>query len=492
MKTSIRIVLSTIALLLAICPIILAETPTINQLYSKGTVRNYLFYIGDKQFGSLSSTFMGESDFDGLESYLFEEKLSLDNTPFGDPIILTIENNHFLDNRGFYLGDKMAAKFGQKEQELYLKRDGDSLFGHFINKGLKQDHKFKLIKEIRSIDNNFIDQMEIFLAFNNFVVGDTIIDSVFVPQILTTAGISFIVEDFRPVSYGDLVDSAYVLSFTKPTTQVVYYTRDNRIVRLDNDMQNISVILSEDVFERLKPESANTPIGSFIDRMPIYLVYLLFCIVFISPVISTNFKKPEIYLIFMLGAALFPVLRSTQIPLQKWYALEYLIPAVKSGGSIFSYGVISALIGGLIQEILKFVPILLVFIIRRPNRKTLIVAGMFCGLGFGFYEACSLTGAGYQSGIIGIFSWAVFERFFTMLFHTVTGTALGYALGFGAKRLIAVWAIMVIVHTLVNYSILFYQQGVVDLALFEILMSVFQVLFAMIVFFIVRKGYQSN
>jgi len=465
---------------------------SIDDYVSVGTERQYQYIAQDTLFGTLNVKFRGEEDFEGTPAYKFEANLDFDYTKIGNPVQLNISDNFYTDKQGYYVGNSMKAQVGLKKQTLFLEHQGDSLKGYFEASGVRQDRNMALSPMIRAVDNNMIYQMELFLSFHDFNVGDTITDSAFVPQVMTMAPMKLAVEDYRPVRYGDLVDSAYVLHMLAPQEQYVYYTPDHRIVKIDITGQQIQIILSEDVFEKMAPHEASGGFTDFIARLPIYLVYLFISILFALPFLKNNYKKVEIYFIFILGCAMFPLIASTQVPLQKWYSVKVLIPAMREGGSLYSYGLVSALIGGIIQETLKFIPILLAFLFRKPDRRTLIVYGIFSGLGFGFYEACSVTGAAFQTGVLGVFSWGVFERIFTMLFHTTSGALLGYGLGLGVLPLISAWLIASLLHTLENYTIIFYQKGQIDLGLFELMIAFINLIFLAVVWLITRRALSTK
>jgi len=458
----------------------------------EGTERQYRFIAQDTLFGTLNMTFSGENDFEGSPAYKFEAELDFDYSAIGNPVQLVIKDNFYVNSEGYYLGTSMHAEVGQNKQNLFLKRHDDSLSGYFEVSGVRQDRSQSLRQNMRAVDNNMIYQMELFLSFQNFNVGDTITDSAFVPQVLTVTPIQLAVEDFRPVWYGDLIDSAYVLHMLAPQEQYIYFAPDHRILKVEITGQQISIVLSEDPHEKMMPHKTSGGISAFIARIPIYLVYMLIAFIFALPFLKNNYRKLEIYFIFILGCAMFPLIASTQVPLQKWYSVSVLIPAIREGASLYTYGTVSALIGGVIQEILKLIPIVLALLFRKPDRRTLIVYGVFSGLGFGFYEACSITGPAFQTGAMGVFSWGVFERLFAMLFHTTSGTLLGFGLGLGVLPLISAWLIASLLHTLENYAIIFYQKGMIDIGIFELLIAFTNVIFVAVVWIITRKTMTSG
>jgi len=447
----------------------LEKSTDVNQIRSDGSKRLYLFHINDVQIGSLESHFDGGSDFANTDAYRFSENLELDFKPIGQDYSLTVENKHYIDENGFYVGDDMDISLGPRSQKLYLKKTPDSLTGYYVTNDQRQDVARSLPGKIFAADNNMIDQFELFLAFHDIKIGDTINDTIFVPQVLLKTPVSIVIEGFDFIKYGKLYDSAYVCHFYQPTEQIAYFTKDKKLIRLEVPSQKLNIILSESALEKMAPKKQAVGFGDFIKRIPIYLIYLILGIIITSAFIWRYHKKPEIYVAFVMGGLVFMLMGITQIPLQKWYSLKYMLPGIEAGGSLYLYAVIPTLISGVVQEILKLIPITILYFFRRPKQNLSIVIGIFCGFGFGLYEAGWITGAPYQAGTMAIFSWAVLERIFTMIFHMTTGAALGYGINRGVKHLSVIWVIMVLVHSFMNYMIIFVQKSVIDIALFELL-----------------------
>ncbi len=461
---------------------------TLSDYLQPGTEWHYRFVTQDTVFGTLDVKFKGNLEFEGAPAFHFAGELNFDYHVFGNPVKLKINDDYYVSETGHYLGNRMKAETGPNKQELQLTRIADSVKGYFINAGVKQERSTAVAPAMRTVDNNMIYQMEMLLAFHTFTIGDTIADSFFVPQVMTKSYARMVIQDFRSVRYGDLVDSAFVIHMLEPQEQLLFYSKQGKILKVDISNQPISIYLSEDPHEKMMPQESSAGISDFIARIPIYLIYLFISIIISIPLLRNHYHRFEIYFVFILGCAMFPLIYSTQVPLQKWYSINYLIPVVRDGGSIYAYGTISALLSGFIQETLKFIPLLIAFLIRKPDSKTLIAYGAFIGLGFGFYEACSLTGPAFQAGTMNIISWGLFERIFAMLFHTTTAALLGFGLGRGVMPFIVCWLIASLIHSLENYSIITLQKGLVSLGLFEVLIALLNVVFLVLVWLVVRTS----
>ena len=117
----------------------------------------------------------------------------------------------------------------------------------------------------------------------------------------------------------------------------------------------------------------------------------------------------------------------------------------------------------------------------------MIPIGLFCGLGFGIYEAGAITGAALQSGAMSIFSWGFFERFFAILFHAATGILLAYGLARGLGKLLIIWPLIALLHSFTNYLIVFLHRRVIDIGLFEIMTAFIVLVFTLIVYLIAGR-----
>jgi len=464
------------------------KSGSLEEYRDEGSKRIYQITINETPIGSLESVFEGDSKFENSPVYRFTEKLDLDFTSLGQSYSLQIDNKHYVDENGFYAGDDMTLIMGGQSQQLYLSKTDDSLLGYYVTNQPRQDVAQPMPGRIFSADNNMFGQYEMFLAFKDFELGDTISDTVFVPQAMMTAEVQIVIEDFGYVKYGELYDSAYACHYYKPSEMIAYFTRDKKLIRLDQTAQNLRAILSESPLDKAAPKKQPFGIRDFIKRIPLYLVYLILGIIFSSAFIWRYHKKPLIYIALILGGVVFPVLSVTQFPLQKWYSLTYLIPHVQGGGSLYLYGIVLPLLSGLIQETLKLIPIALIFFWRRPKQLYSVAVGLFCGLGFGLYEACSLTGADYQTGMMTIFSWGVLGQIFSIIFHMTSGAAMGYGLNRGFGYLTRIWIVVVLVHTLSKYLLVFLQEGVIDIGVFEFLVAIIDLLLLLGVYLLIKNA----
>ncbi len=465
---------------------------SIEELRPKGSERTYLINYKEEQAGALVSKFDGKTKFEDVSCYRFSENYTLNLNPYDVEYNITTINNHYVNDKGRYVGDDMTITVNEQIQKLYLINKDNKLTGYFRRGETKEDINLPAFEEIMAVDNNMVDQIEIFLAFHNVYPGDTIYDSIFVPQSRVKTPVRVAVEDFKWVRYGKLYDSAYVCHFLEPSEQYVYYTKSRKVIRIDQKTQDLQIILYESPLDKMAPEVRAFSIFDFIQRVPIYLVYLIFGIIFVSPFLRNFYKKFEIYLIFILGAVMFLLLKETLFPLQKWYGEQYLIPGVEAGNSLYLYAIFTALFSGLFQEAAKMIPLLLVYFWKKPRQQLSIALGVFCGVGLGVAMAGSLSGQAYQSGGLKIISAGVFGQIITILFYGIAGAAFGYGLNRGIKYLSIIWPATVLVHAFSDYLLVFQQRAIFNMSILEFIRTLICLIYFLAVYVLIKKARRQN
>jgi hypothetical protein len=464
----------------------------IDKLRPQGSKRIYEFYIRDQKFGRLESEARGKTSFEGNSGYKFDEKLELDFTPFGNQYKMKVKREHYIRDDGFYLGDRMDIAVNEEAQEIKLLLKNNTLGGFLERNGVRESINMPLESDIFCADNYMIDQYELFLAQKKLAVGDSIMDTIFIPQAMIKAPVKIIIESFLPTRFGNLADSTFVCHFIEPSDQIAYVTKDKKIVRINQPSQGISAVLIEDPLAKFKMPSKSLTLGGIVKRTPLYILYLAFGILLSSPFLWRHYRNYGIYAAIILAAAAHNLLKITHIPLQEWYTTAVIIPGMKAGGSIYAYAIVSALFVGIIQEIVKFIPIILLYNFARKSSRWIMIIGLSCGLGFGVYDAGALTGAAYEAGTMKILSWPIFERLIWILFHITAGALIGFGLSKGIKSLTASLVGAMAIHALASFLIVFVQKRLVDFAVFEIIQALIVLLFLMAVYLFIRKSGLSS
>ncbi len=444
--------------------------------------RTYQFLLNSEPFGTLESVYDGTARFKGSRGHRLIEKLNLDFSSFANPYKLTIENEHYSDDSGRYLGDEMSLRIDNVSQELFLSYKNGKIAGYLERDRQKDNIERDVPLPVFAVDNYLVDQLELFLAFHDLNVGDTITDSFFVPQTAIFSPARYIVEGFARIPYGNMVDSAFICRFLEPLEQTAYVTRDRRLIKLVQPYQNITIVLNETILDRLRPPKKSFTLSDFVRRLPLYLFFLGIGVVLTAPFWVRYRRHTSIFFAFIAGALVYLLVGVTHIPLQEWYSNRIVFPAIQQGGSIYAFTVGNALLTGLVKELLKILPVILFFYLRKTNLPPLYILGIFCGAGFGIFESGALTGDAYQAGAMKFLSWGVFERITALVFHMTSGALYGWALCHSLPRTVSIFIALFALHSFSAYLIVFVQKKILDIALFELLVALIYLILLLIAY----------
>lgn len=459
-----------------------AATKSIKLFRAENSKRTYQFLINSEPFGSLESVYDGTARFEGSRGHRFIEKLNLDFSSFANPYTLKIENKHYCDDSGRYLGDEMSLKIDSISQELFLRYGNGKIFGHLKRDRQEENIERDAPRTYFAIDNYLVDQLETFLAFHDLKVGDTIADSFFIPQTATFSQACYVVEGFARIPYGNMVDSAFVCRFLEPLEQTAYITRDRRLIKVIQPFQNITIILQETILDRLRPPKKSLSISDLTRRLPLYLFFLGIGVVLTAPFWFKYRRQYSIFFAFIVGAFVYLLVGVTHIPLQEWYSNRVVFPAIQQGGSIYAFTIGNALMTGFVKELLKILPVILFFLFRKSNMPPLYVLGIFCGAGFGIFESGALTGDAYQAGALKFLSWGAFERITALVFHMTSGALYGWALRHSLPRTVSIFIALFTLHSFTTYLIVIVQKKIIDIALFELLVALIYLILLLIAY----------
>lgn len=461
----------------------------IDDIRDAGSKRQYLYYVNDTLIGEYSSQYDGIKRFEGIQSHRFDQNLTLDFSPLGRAYKMEIMNKHFVDDNNRYVGDDMGIVVNGSLNKLYLKNGEKYLEGWSVRDGGEEDDiMIPLGADIMTLDQNLIDMYELYLASKTFMIGDTITDSIFLPQNVYLSPAVFVVEGYDWVKYGDFYDSAFTCHFSQPSELIAYINKNNKLLRVDQGASNLKIELQETVYDKLKKPEKSYSLIEYLWRFPLYLVFFVFCGFLAFPFIRNRMKKIDIYLALVLGGAAYYLINLTLIPLQQWYSLSYIIPAVKLGNaSFYMLGIVPSLMAGFLPQLILLLPILIIYFWRQPKIRDAIILGIMTGLGFGLIEACVLTGEAFQTGAMGIISWDVFGRLSAILFHGVVGAAFGYAVARGWPKLGLYFLVLSMVQVFASYLIIFVQVRTFDMAIFYILTALIYLASLLAVYFIIHR-----
>jgi RsiW-degrading membrane proteinase PrsW (M82 family) len=217
------------------------------------------------------------------------------------------------------------------------------------------------------------------------------------------------------------------------------------------------------------------------------LLAVLFGVIWILCFWPSLVKKPWHWAI-LLGSAIFTALAISfiQRPLQNFIgnAMANTWDSNTLMNMILLSAMPSILISGFVQEGAKMVPLVIYWWRKKMviDYKLGLTLGAIAGVGFGILEAQwihNMTfGMGWSPDLIkmkGVEALAPFiERFFVIAFHTGATALAGYGLAKGKGW--QFYVIISLVHTLLNYSIIFVQMKVFSLTGVEIYVAILSLL----------------
>jgi hypothetical protein len=425
-----------------------------------GETRVWTFVTRDTTIGQLVSTVEKTTTIDDRLAFVINEKLSIDYARPENPMVFDIEGEHYVSNEGFYLGDKLDIHINNNTEKFDFKLKKGVLEGYFTRSGEKVKKTVPFQNDLFAWENYFVDQLELYLAFKDIKVGDTLRDSIYAPQSMYKTELEGTVDDFLYKElYRNKFDSVYQIHLTQPLEFYLFLTPDKRLVRADYPQSRIRAYLD---LVRKKPQTESIKpkftLVTFLSTLPSYIFYLIIMGLSLLFLVRRAFKWKKAYPALVAGVAIYFLMFLTQFPIQQFVITRWMLPSVAAGGSLYGWGLVPALTAGVVQEIVKLAAILLLLFWLNPRPERFIYIGAFCGAGFGFMEAAYLAS---PSGIIGMFSWPLLENSFLILFHTVSGTMLGYAATGGKERIIGFTAGLIVFNTVLRYLPVFVRQKVV-------------------------------
>ena len=436
---------------------------TLQSFRPDGELRMWTFVVKDSTIGRLFSTVKGRTSINGVEAYIIEQRLGLDYTRSGSDVTIDVEGRQFVAADGTYLGSDLQIKTGDQTSRLELKRDGDTLRGYVEQGGRETDRQYHFSADGFAADIHLLDMHELFLAMRDFKVGDTIGDTMFVPQIMQKQYVEATVNMFvNKQVYKGTFDSTFVIVYSQPQHQAFYFTPDKRLVKVEIPGQQLKAYLDiVRVFDVGASEETDHALGGFVARLPVFTAYLilgLFSLVFFA---GRAYRRPVTWLAFLAGGVVYLPVIVTQMPLQMYLVEHLLIPGIAAGDSPYFWGIFPALTAGVIHQILKVTVILLFGIMAKLRTDRLVIIGAVCGGAFGIVEGCHLAMLAMN---VELFSWHLLERGFMILFHTTSGALIGYALasGFASRRFVLILSAMIVFDAFLRYLPVFVHQNVIN------------------------------
>jgi hypothetical protein len=494
---------------------ILKRTPQFNQFRGLGDSRTWEIRSFDSAIGTVQSTVTSETSEGG---FVLQRKLVTDYSSFGG-IRTEIEGTHTISQKSEYLGDKLSITVSGTTERLELKRDGSSVTGFATRGGNKVSQNSSLPPGVQyAFDTPDFDLIEMYLATRDIKSGDSLIDTIFVPQMMMTQVIRGQVKQSAIFENKFLkhFDTAFQIHITEPQEQEWYFTVDKRLTYIRWPQRKIEIYQTK--VERGKTAPLNAPLlvgalplggvrqdtasadqplnrDSLMARLqsaqkerlgkggelpslpplayivlaPHFIVYLLMAVCWFLVITRGAVRTSSTWINFAVGVGLGIIALLTQVPIQRWAVMSIVYPAVSQGGSVLLYGLLPALAAGVLQSGLVFFGVGALSGQARGSARQLAVLGGALGIGFGFLEACYMQ---RSVGITPLISFSLIERCFMLAFH-VSSAALFGAYLFRNMRLAAVVAVsLIFANTFFRYLPVLVQAKVVDLGILYFVLAI--------------------
>jgi hypothetical protein len=452
----------------------LPKVGSIDQYWLEGEKKIYSFTVDGVEIGRLEAIMDDIYKKNGRVYCDIEEKLTLDFSLREQGYIFGVDGQLTVSGTGYFRSGEIDIRVDDREENIRLAYDA-SAKQIVIRRGDEEQatRSIDAPRPVFALDNYMIDQFEIALATHSLEPGKTIIIPGLSIQRIYTAEHEFHVLGKVQIQYGAFIDSVWQVDMLRPAQSSIYIDRKHRIVKLVDSAQDIVAEMIIDPFaERRAPQkSLFERINDQMVRLPIYGIYLLVSVIWLLFLGRGGFGIRWSYLLFILGGLVYPIIYITQAPIQKYYAIQVLAPALAAGESIFVPAVIPALMTGLIQESLKLIPLLIVVHLVKPKPVSLISLGAFIGAGFGFVEASHIIAPMFQERLLT--GYILIERVFTVLSHTIMGALLGY--GIARKKIWQFWLAAAGLHGLGNYLIIFVQLKILTIKGLNIIIGLYDI-----------------
>ena len=454
----------------------LQAAPDFESYRPVGDIRGWTYVAKDSAIGQLISTIKQEIEIDGIDGFEMNQVLQFDYNKIGTDRRQRIRSSHYVSRTGAYLGDNMVLDLNDETEELELERDGDKLKGYYTRGDNKIEREIEYDRNGFAADILFLDMYENFLAMRDIKVGDTIYDSVFVPQTMLVEKVQAYVEHFGLVTlYNQVRDSVFLIRFTQPQVMIFYFSPKKQLVKAEFLAQQMKAYL--DIARRVSPEALGAPsfgFTRFVSLIPNYGVYLFIGVLALFFLAGHQTRNPNLYVFILVGAAGYIIAVFTQVPFQTYLAESVFLKKVSGGGSYFFWAIVPALPAGIIQEFIKLGIILGIRKYLKTERSGLLVFGAAAGAGFGIAEASYIVS---QLPTAPVWSIALVERGFFILFHATTGVLLSLILfknTIGRRLILLVTVILA--NCILRYLPIFVQSGSTDAKLIYILIPIIPIL----------------
>jgi len=444
----------------------------IAQYRPQGEIRSYTFIAEEKEIGRLETEIVDSRRVNGRPIYTVREQLNIDLSGLSLGFRFDVSQKSTIDEFGRLREAEATVRMDEREEDIRVHVDTDSgLVVYDRGEDGPAARTITIDEPVFAADDFMLDQLELMLAVHDLIPGRVIIVPTVSVRSMYATEFEFQVVGRTQIQYGAFTDSVWQVNTVRPSRAVLYIDRQHLLVKYIDVDKKLSAELKRDPFaERPGPSrSIAERIDDQMERAPIYGFFLLVSAIWLIFLGRDGFANRRAYLLFAVGMLVYPIILFTQAPLQKAYGANVLAPALGRGSSIFSLAILPSLITGIIQQTLKFIPLLLVARYARVKPWHMISLGAFIGAGFGFAEACHAAGPLFQAR--QLLTISLFDRIFAILLHAVLGAAIAHGIAIG--RSWQFWLAAIFVHGFTIYLGIFVQVRIFSLGVLQGILIVF-------------------
>ena len=444
-----------------------------------GELRIYTYTSQAKDMGRLKSKVEEERDLDGRRAIAISETMSIDFAQLGIERKIAVDGILYVSPLGYFLGNDYSLGVGDQTEQLHLRvgeKDGTTAAnGYYTRGGAQHDESMQIPADVFAWDQYLVDQLDLWLAMHDIAVGDTLRDSIFMPQSMLMTELAGTVDTFYYEEiYKNKFDSVFIITLSRPQSYVLHYTPDHRLVRTDLINQQMRVYLDYvGAPEAQEPTGPSYSFGAFVKLIPRYIVFLLAGLVVLLLLAHRGFRWLFSYIALLIGGVAYTVVTYGLLPLQAFVIAR--LPALAKGGwAAYLWWVLPSLIFGVGEEIIKAFAIFIVIKAVKPRASRFVTIGAFIGAGFGLIEAAYLAPA---AAALPLFEWSLLEQIFLIVFHASAGALIGFGFSRGPDRALRMVAITIIVNTILRYMSVFALQHVFDIQIIHLINALITVVF---------------
>jgi hypothetical protein len=447
------------------------------KFWAKGEMHNYRFQIEDEERGQLSAELVNVEGRGSARRYTLHENLHLELGSGEDRLILAVKSESVIDDNGRLIASTSEIAANDRTQTVRVRYDPEKgvIIGTRSN-GNEVPLNIQSEEAPYLLDRYMLDQLEVLLALQRLVPGDTLEIPVYVPQEMLMTTYRFYVLGPVQANFGSVKDTVWHVNQIFPSTRTIYIDKHHRLLQYYDDDQNLSAGQDIDLFSHPKattPETVSGVMTKFVRRMPIFGAFSLVCVVLLIVVSRDAFTFKWAYVGFVAGGLAYFLVYVTQQPLQQWYAKAVMFPGVQSGESLFVLGIVVALMAAVIRQLLVLGVLTVIWKGSTPGRAATVSLGAFVGAGFAFVGACKIAGPLFQMRTLT--SMILLEQVYNIALHIGAGALLG--LGLASSRALRMLLVVILIQAVAGYIIIFVQAQLMSVETLQTILGVYYAVF---------------